>query len=84
MNKHSDISVFAVESTKEETWRFADWPLALKSILGFWLVYFATVVVRAYLSGDPTPTLTISDDQKTIEFSGSVGGGGEASGVIHC
>jgi hypothetical protein len=38
----------------------------------------------AFLSGSPTPTLTISDDQKTIEFSGSVGGGGDASGVIHC
>jgi hypothetical protein len=38
----------------------------------------------AFLSGSPTPTLTISDDKKTIEFSGSVGGGGEASGVIHC
>ena len=33
--------------------RFADWRLALKSILGFWLFYFLTVVVRAYLSGDP-------------------------------
>ena len=38
----------------------------------------------AFMSGSPTPTLTISDDQKTIEFSGSVGGGGDASGVIHC
>ena len=33
--------------------RFADWPLALKSILGFWLVYYLTVVARAFLSPDP-------------------------------
>lgn len=33
--------------------RFADWPLALKSILGFWLVYYLTVVARALLSHDP-------------------------------
>jgi two-component system, LytTR family, sensor kinase len=33
--------------------RFADWPLALKSILGFWLFYALTVVARAFLSGDP-------------------------------
>lgn len=37
--------------------RFADWPLALKSILGFWLVYAATVVVRAFLGSDPATTL---------------------------
>jgi hypothetical protein len=36
-----------------------------------------------FMKGDPMPTLTISDDQKTVEFSGSAGGG-EASGVIHC
>ena len=30
--------------------RFADWPLALKSILGFWLFYYLTVVARAFLS----------------------------------
>ncbi|MEG3155390.1 sensor histidine kinase [Sphingomonas sp. RB1R13] len=30
----------------------ADWPLATKSILAFWLVYGATVVARALLSGD--------------------------------
>ncbi len=37
--------------------RFADWPLALKSILGFWLVYAATVVARALLGSDPLTTL---------------------------
>ena len=32
--------------------RFADWPLALKSIFGFWLVYYATVIARAFLTED--------------------------------
>ena len=30
----------------------ADWPLATRSIFAFWLVYGATVVARALLSGD--------------------------------
>ena len=33
--------------------RFRDWPFALKSILGFWLFYAATVVARAFLGSDP-------------------------------
>jgi two-component system, LytTR family, sensor kinase len=33
--------------------KFEDWPLAVKSILGFWLFYALTVVARAFLSGDP-------------------------------
>ncbi len=33
--------------------RFADWRLATKSILGFWLFYAATVVARAFLGTDP-------------------------------
>jgi len=33
--------------------RFADWRLALKSILGFWIFYALTVVARALLSTDP-------------------------------
>lgn len=32
---------------------FADWPLAVKSILGFWLFYGLTVVARAFLGPDP-------------------------------
>ena len=32
--------------------RFSDWPLAIKSILGFWLVYYSTVVARAFLTED--------------------------------
>ena len=37
--------------------RFADWPLAVKSILGFWLFYALTVVARAFLGADPWTTL---------------------------
>ena len=37
--------------------RFADWPLALKSILGFWSFYALTVVARAFLGTDPLTTL---------------------------
>ncbi len=37
--------------------RFADWPLALKSILGFWAVYAVTVVARALLGGDAITVL---------------------------
>jgi two-component system, LytTR family, sensor kinase len=40
-----------------EEQRFADWRLALKSILGFWLVYAATVVARALLGDDPWTVL---------------------------
>jgi signal transduction histidine kinase len=37
--------------------RFSDWPFAVKSILGFWLFYASTVVVRAFLGTDPWTTL---------------------------
>jgi hypothetical protein len=37
--------------------RFSDWPLAVKSILGFWLFYASTVAVRAFLGTDPWTTL---------------------------
>jgi two-component system LytT family sensor kinase len=36
---------------------FSDWRLALKSILGFWAVYYLTVVVRAFLGADPATIL---------------------------
>ena len=36
--------------------RFADWPFALKSIIGFWFFYSLTVVVRAFLGTDPWTT----------------------------
>src|SRR4051794_40457102 len=37
--------------------RFGDWPLAVKSILGFWCFYALTVLVRAFLGTDPWTTL---------------------------
>src|SRR5690348_1967956 len=37
--------------------RFKDWPLAAKSILGFWLFYTLTVVARAFLGTDPWAAL---------------------------
>jgi two-component system LytT family sensor kinase len=37
--------------------RFREWPLAVKSILGFWLFYALTVVLRAFLGTDPWTTL---------------------------
>ena len=33
--------------------RFSDWPLAVKSILGFWFFYALTVVARAFLGHRP-------------------------------
>ena len=44
-------------SNPDRSPKFADWPLAIKSILGFWLVYAATVVVRAFLGSDPARVL---------------------------
>ena len=38
--------------------RFSDWPLALKSILGFWLFYALTIVARAFLGSDPMTMLS--------------------------
>jgi two-component sensor histidine kinase len=37
--------------------RFRDWRLAAKLILGFWLVYYLTVVARAFLTKDPGTVL---------------------------
>jgi hypothetical protein len=37
--------------------RFSDWPLAAKSILGFWLFYYLTVVARALLTKDASTIL---------------------------
>ena len=33
--------------------RFSDWPFAVKSILGFWVFYALTVLIRAFLGTDP-------------------------------
>jgi hypothetical protein len=38
--------------------RFSDWPLALKSILGFWFFYALTIVARAFLGSDPMTMLS--------------------------
>ena len=38
--------------------RFSDWPLAVKSILGFWLFYALTIVARAFLGSDPMTMLS--------------------------
>jgi hypothetical protein len=57
MNKHPGSTAFAIEAARPAPSRFADWRLALKSILGFWLVYFVTVIIRAYLGGDPGTTI---------------------------
>src|ERR671912_1337987 len=53
MNNHSEISAARVRPRGSDGPRFADWPLTVKSILGFWLVYYLTVVGRAFLSPDP-------------------------------
>lgn len=59
MNKHSeflspnDLAVSRPESRWPGAPRFGDWRMALKSILAFWLVYYLTVVARAFLSHDP-------------------------------
>ena len=37
--------------------RFDDWPFAVKSILGFWIFYALTVVIRAFLGADPWTAL---------------------------
>src|SRR6185503_10790990 len=45
--------------------RFDDWPLAVKSILGFWFFYFLTVVARAVLGHDWATVL----ENKTVTIS---------------
>ena len=53
MNNHSEKTVFR----SDRTGRFADWRLALKSILGFWLFYALTVISRAFMGADPWTVL---------------------------
>ncbi|HET7817110.1 MAG TPA: histidine kinase [Sphingomicrobium sp.] len=45
-------------TARERTARFADWRLALKSILGFWFFYALTIVARAFLGTDPMTILS--------------------------
>jgi signal transduction histidine kinase len=47
---------------------FADWPLAVKSILGFWLFYASTVVIRAFLGRDPSTVL----ENKTMTIAAGI------------
>jgi len=54
---------------REESGRFADWRLAMKSIFGFWLVYAATVVARAFLGTDP---ITMLRNKAIIVIAGVV------------
>jgi len=49
--------------------RFEDWPLAAKSILGFWFFYLLTVVARAFLSGDP---LTVMENRAVTITAGII------------
>jgi two-component system LytT family sensor kinase len=49
--------------------RFADWLLAVKSILGFWLFYAATVVARAFLGSDP---LTMVENKLIVVVVGII------------
>jgi hypothetical protein len=55
MNRHSAVAAQAgaADAARRTERPFADWALALKSILGFWLFYALTVVARAFLSADP-------------------------------
>jgi hypothetical protein len=53
--------------------RFSDWPLAVKSILGFWLFYALTIVARAYLGTDP---LTMLNNKMLVVLIGVVLTGG--------
>jgi hypothetical protein len=63
MNKHSeiasvrDMTTVRSDARQPGSARFGDWRLALKSILAFWLVYFLTVVARAFLGRDPGTVL---------------------------
>ncbi|HEU5286178.1 MAG TPA: histidine kinase, partial [Sphingomicrobium sp.] len=57
MNNHSEMAAARADSRAGDGGRFSDWPLALKSILGFWLFYALTVVARALLGADPATVL---------------------------
>lgn len=49
--------------------RFDDWPLAVKSILGFWFFYLLTVVARAFLGSDP---LTVMENKSVTITAGVI------------
>lgn len=64
MNAPLTISV-----ERDATRRFSDWPLALKSILGFWIFYALTIFARAFLAADP---LTMLSNKMLTVFIGIV------------
>ena len=51
-------ATFISSGDRVRTGRFSDWPLALKSILGFWIFYALTIVARAFLGSDPLTMLS--------------------------
>jgi len=57
MNKYSGTPALTIETARPKSARFADWRLALKSIIGFWAFYALTLVARALLGTDPTTAL---------------------------
>jgi two-component system, LytTR family, sensor kinase len=57
------VSMFMMPPTKVEG-RFSDWRFAAKSILGFWLFYALTVVLRSLLA--PNPFYAINDKLMNI------------------
>lgn len=52
------LAISSTSADRIERGRFSDWPLAVKSIIGFWLFYALTIVARALLSSDPMTMLT--------------------------
>jgi two-component system, LytTR family, sensor kinase len=56
MNVYSELTPTEAKP-RSRSGRFKDWPLAAKSILAFWAVYYLTVVLRAFLSADPGTVL---------------------------
>ena len=51
------LAISSTSADRIERGRFSDWPLAIKSILGFWFVYALTVAARALMGTDPLTIL---------------------------
>jgi two-component system LytT family sensor kinase len=51
------LAIHSTSADDIERGRFSDWPLALKSILGFWFVYALTVAARALMGTDALTVL---------------------------
>ncbi|HVF83936.1 MAG TPA: histidine kinase [Sphingomicrobium sp.] len=50
-------AMFDAQPAVHRSGRFADWPIALKAVFGFWFLYLLTVVARAFLGTDPMTVL---------------------------